>query len=576
MTLRACAFALAAGAAALGWSQPVGLSWARTETVPGLASVRFTHVLPHPTGRFVVVGEGQATMGVSSSRRIFVGLLRDDRTWAWTRIFDGMGPDFGVYSPRVRVMANGTIVVVARGESTGILKRIDPANGNVFDDYLALSQNGPVVGADVGQDGIGWFAYADDLFFSSTRTDWTNDQGNTFYKTRQDGVHRLYIERAMPGNVGAFGSIDAPIFDTTVRDYPGDTLYRGSEYFRLSRGEAKFCFRFNGEPFVAYAPSGVLKTFLGYNFTSNTELFEAYGGNNIYLSRLVRTGNQPVMFKTVYSAMNSAVDQWFFNLLGLQPDYDIAATVTRTTGGNMTESLAQIRYLGAGAGPDTIQFPGFSFDDEEFYNGFYYRRHRGDSYRGSAQQMGKWRLGQANPEWYLSAGNAFFVLPFMSFGLYSEVVGGVTNYQFSQRSDATGAPLGTLNLAVRPTRFNNMAVRQSDGAVLMVGENNIAGGRTGGYLTWLLQAPMANNDVRTMVKNTVLNSPSVLGNDRFIGTITPIMNATPSKGTITFNANGTFTYTPRTGFVGTDTFTYRLSRPGLNPSTGIVSITVTN
>jgi hypothetical protein len=467
-------------------------------------------------------------------------------------------------------------VVAARGESTGILKRIDPANGNVFDDYVALSQNGPVVGADVGQDGIGWFAYADDLFFTSTRTNWTGDQGIAFYKTRQEGVHRLYIERAMPGNVGAVGQIDAHIFDTIVRDFPSVTHFRGSEYFRLSRGEAKFCFRFNGEPFVAYAPSGVLKTFLGYNFDANAEIFQAYGGNYIFLSRLVRTGNQPIMFREVFSAMNSAVSQWSFNLLGLQPDYDLAVTVSRTIGGNTTESLGQLRYLGAGAPPDTIQYPGFSFDDEEFYNGFYYRRHRGDSYRGPIQQMGKWRLGQANHEWLTVAGHAFFVLPFMTFGLFSDVVGGVTTYNFLQLSDQSAATLGSFSLPVRPTRFNNMAVRQSDGATLIVGDNNLAGGRSGGYLTWLLQAPMANNDVRSMVKNTVLNSPTVLGNDRFIGTITPVMNATPTKGTITFRNDGTFTYTPRIGFVGTDTFTYRLSRPGLNPSTGIVSITVTN
>src|SRR5262249_31214542 len=39
----------------------------------------------------------------------------------------------------------------------------------------------------------------------------------------------------------------------------------------------------------------------------------------------------------------------------------------------------------------------------------------------------------------------------------------------------------------------------------------------------------------------------------------------PANGTVTLNANGSFTYTPNTGFAGADTFSYKIS-DGVNTS----------
>ena len=49
----------------------------------------------------------------------------------------------------------------------------------------------------------------------------------------------------------------------------------------------------------------------------------------------------------------------------------------------------------------------------------------------------------------------------------------------------------------------------------------------------------------------------------------------PSHGTVTLNANGSFTYTPAAGYDGTDSFTYRASDGSLNSSPATVTITVT-
>ncbi|MGB4069467.1 MAG: Ig-like domain-containing protein, partial [Nitrospira sp.] len=49
----------------------------------------------------------------------------------------------------------------------------------------------------------------------------------------------------------------------------------------------------------------------------------------------------------------------------------------------------------------------------------------------------------------------------------------------------------------------------------------------------------------------------------------------PTKGTLTFNANGTFTYRPNAGFIGTDSFTYRASDGTATSNLATVTITVT-
>src|SRR5207248_2070393 len=74
-------------------------------------------------------------------------------------------------------------------------------------------------------------------------------------------------------------------------------------------------------------------------------------------------------------------------------------------------------------------------------------------------------------------------------------------------------------------------------------------------------APVANNDNYTTPQNTqlVVPAPGVLGND-----VDPDNNpmlaskvTDPAHGTLTLNADGGFTYTPTTGYVGGDSFTYK-------------------
>ncbi len=92
-------------------------------------------------------------------------------------------------------------------------------------------------------------------------------------------------------------------------------------------------------------------------------------------------------------------------------------------------------------------------------------------------------------------------------------------------------------------------------------------------------SPLAFVDSYTAGKNITLNigAPGVLANDTGIPapTAVPIAGGTTTQsGTVTLNADGSFTYNPPSNFVGTDTFTYTATN-GLTPdNTATVTITV--
>src|SRR5205085_4769235 len=93
-------------------------------------------------------------------------------------------------------------------------------------------------------------------------------------------------------------------------------------------------------------------------------------------------------------------------------------------------------------------------------------------------------------------------------------------------------------------------------------------------------SPLAFPDSYNAGKNTPLNvaaAQSVLVND----TGTPVPSAvtiaggaTTQGGTVTLNANGSFSYTPANNFTGTDTFTYTVTNANTPDDSTTVTITV--
>ncbi len=90
--------------------------------------------------------------------------------------------------------------------------------------------------------------------------------------------------------------------------------------------------------------------------------------------------------------------------------------------------------------------------------------------------------------------------------------------------------------------------------------------------------PIARNDSYTTNEDVVLNvpAPGVRAND-FDAEGSPLIAArvsAPASGTLKFNADGSFTYTPAANFFGTVSFTYRVSDGALTSNTATVAITV--
>ncbi len=89
---------------------------------------------------------------------------------------------------------------------------------------------------------------------------------------------------------------------------------------------------------------------------------------------------------------------------------------------------------------------------------------------------------------------------------------------------------------------------------------------------------VAQNDAYTTTTNTVFSvaAPGVLANDTSTlpGVLIAQLITPPATGTLIFNGDGSFTYTPFVGFTGVITFTYRAAQGAVLSNIATVTITV--
>lgn len=163
----------------------------------------------------------------------------------------------------------------------------------------------------------------------------------------------------------------------------------------------------------------------------------------------------------------------------------------------------------------------------------------------------------------------------------------------SNDTDVDGGPI-TATLATNPSRGTltfstdgsflytpNVGVTQgTDQFTYIVGDGSL----TSSTATVTLQfntAPIANDDLDySSAQNTALTidvGQGVLANDSDLegSTLTASVVTLPTNGTVTLNANGSFVYTPTTGFTGTDRFIYQASDGTASSNLATASITVT-
>ena len=92
------------------------------------------------------------------------------------------------------------------------------------------------------------------------------------------------------------------------------------------------------------------------------------------------------------------------------------------------------------------------------------------------------------------------------------------------------------------------------------------------------RAPVANNDSYNVNEDTTLTvaAPGVLSNDTDADgdPLTAVLVSGPAHGTLTLNANGSFSYTPDANYNGPDSFTYKANDGTADSNVATVSITV--
>src|SRR5207244_6774953 len=98
-------------------------------------------------------------------------------------------------------------------------------------------------------------------------------------------------------------------------------------------------------------------------------------------------------------------------------------------------------------------------------------------------------------------------------------------------------------------------------------------------VTAVNDAPVAVADSYSTNEDTALTvaAPRVLGNDSDVdsASITAVLVAGPSNGTLTLNPNGSFSYTPAGNYNGADSFTYKANDGSLETRGANVWTTVT-
>lgn len=90
--------------------------------------------------------------------------------------------------------------------------------------------------------------------------------------------------------------------------------------------------------------------------------------------------------------------------------------------------------------------------------------------------------------------------------------------------------------------------------------------------------PLASNDSFSVNEDQplIVGASGVLNNDSDLegNSLTAAVDTQPAHGTLTFNADGSFTYTPHANFNGADSFTYRANDGTTNSNVATVNLTV--
>ncbi len=163
-------------------------------------------------------------------------------------------------------------------------------------------------------------------------------------------------------------------------------------------------------------------------------------------------------------------------------------------------------------------------------------------------------------------------------------------------NDTDDGTLDASSVTVVSAPSNGTATANSDGTITYTPEPDFSGGDSFTYtvddnegatsneatvsvtVSPVNDAPVAVDDGYETDEDETLTvaAPGVLGNDSDVDgdPLTATLDSDVSNGTLTLNADGSFSYTPNSGFSGTDSFTYVANDGTVNSDPATVTITV--
>ena len=174
----------------------------------------------------------------------------------------------------------------------------------------------------------------------------------------------------------------------------------------------------------------------------------------------------------------------------------------------------------------------------------------------------------------LNAGLDFHV-PTLSDGHMSLVAEDGNMYPFARQQYSVTLPAGkTTDALWSPSSAGDYFIYDRRGHGMVASLTVTAG----------VGQPIANGDLYNVTEDMVLNVPAigVLGNDTdalgvslSVPLASAVLVSSTSSGSLVFNADGSFSYTPEPDFSGTDSFTYKANDGTLDSNAANVDITVT-
>jgi VCBS repeat-containing protein len=125
--------------------------------------------------------------------------------------------------------------------------------------------------------------------------------------------------------------------------------------------------------------------------------------------------------------------------------------------------------------------------------------------------------------------------------------------------------------------FNTFGTRNLTATYVPSG-SSFVGSSSAAVSHLVIAPPSANNDSYSTTQENLLtvSAPGVLGNDSDADSpvITAVLDVAPANGTVSLNADGSFTYQPNPGYTGPDSFTYHATDGIAISNIVTVSITV--